>query len=800
MKVSYNWLKEFIDIPWDARELAERLEMTGTGVESITDIDPGFTKVVTGIVKAIEPHPQADKLSVTKVDAGTGEELTIVCGAKNIAVGDKVPVALIGAELKGGHKIGKATLRGVESFGMLCSETELELGEDGRGIMILDPETKIGLPLHDVLGLKDTVIEFEITPNRPDCMSMIGIAREVAALTGGDLRLPATDIVESKKPASGVASVRIDSPDLCPRYSARVVEGVKVGPSPFYMRSRLSKAGIRPINNLVDITNYVLLETGQPLHAFDVSLLRDGAIIIREAKSGEPMTTLDGVKRSLLPSMLVISDPSGPVALAGVMGGANSEINDSTVDCLIESAHFDPTTIFRTSFALDLRSEASARFERGTDIGGTVFAADRAAYLMNSLAGGTTLSGVIDEYPGRREPKRVLLNPERAKRIIGADIPFAEVKAILESLDVPVTVEAQGVLQATIPTFRPDLTREIDLIEEVARVYGFNRIPATVPHSKASALPLTAEQIVIRDAADVLVASGMYECINYSFIDPADITKLLLNGGDGRSDFLVLKNPLSENQSIMRTTLLPGLLKNVRFNAGYGISNAQLFETGRVFLDTGGDLPDERNMIAGVCAGGWEDSAWYGNKRSIDFFDVKGILETLAAKAGIGNISFGESGDTLLHPGQRAELMAGGRCAGSFGLLHPSVIKNFELENEIFVFELDASVLSEAAGEGFHVNIPSRFPAMTRDISLLAPHAIPVGEIFAVMAKVGGSILADISLFDLYAGEHVPAGQKSLAFRLTYRADDRTLTVEETDADHAKVLKALIKDLELEIR
>lgn len=800
MKVSYNWLKEFVDIPWDARELADRLEMTGTAVESVADIRPGFTGVVTGVILSVEAHPQADKLSVTKIDAGTGEELTIVCGAKNIAAGQKVPVALIGAELGGDFKITKANLRGVDSFGMLCSETELGLGEDARGIMILDQDTEIGLPLENVLGINDTVIEFEITPNRPDCMSMIGIARETAALTGGEIRLPDTAVTESAKAAASVASVKIEAPDLCPRYSARVVETLEVGQSPYYMRSRLIKAGIRPINNLVDITNYVLLETGQPLHAFDLKLLKDGAIIVRQAAAGEPMTTLDGADRSLLSSMLVIADPDGPVALAGVMGGANSEINESTSICLIESAHFDPTAIFKTSFALDLRSEASARFERGTDVGGTVFAADRAAFLMAELAGGTILSGVIDEYPGRREAKAISLDPAKARSIIGADISDIEVGEILKSLDIPATAGADGVLATVIPTFRPDISREIDLVEELARIYGFNRIPSTVPHSKASATPLTAEQRVIRAASDALIAGGLYECINYSFIDPADISKLLLDEGDERGRYLTMKNPLSENQSVMRTTLVPGLLKDARFNAGYGQPDAQLFEIGRVFIDRGNAMPEEYNKIAGVLTGGWEKDAWYGKKRDIDFYDVKGIIEMLAAKAGVSDLRFSESADSILHPGQRADVLAGGQRVGTLGRLHPTIVKNFDLEGEIYVFEIGAAALSSASETAFKVFMPSRFPAMSRDVSLLAPKRMPVAEITSAMAKAGGAILADISLFDLYQGEHVPEAMKSLAFRLTYRADDRTLTVEETDADHARVLDALIHDLNLEIR
>lgn len=800
MKVSVNWLREFVDFDLPPRELAYKLEMTGTAVESITDVRPGFTKVVTGVIDSMEPHPQADKLVVCRVDAGISQELTIVCGAENIKEGDKVPVALVGAELPGGKKISSAVLRGVESNGMLCSETELKLGEDTAGIMILDADTPVGLDLDQAIALTDTVIEFEITPNRPDCMSMMGIAREVAVITGGKVRLPEVKINESDTYVKTQAKVDIKDNDMCPRYSARVITDIKIGISPFWMRNRLLKAGIRPINNLVDITNYVLLETGQPLHAFDKNLVEDSTIIVRRAKKNEPITTLDGVERVLNESMLVIADATGPVALAGIMGGSTTEINGNTVDCLLESAYFEPTGIFQTSFTLDLRSEASARFERGVDYDGTVYAADRAAYLMQTLAGGKVLKGVIDEYPEKIEQVQIVFDPAKTSAVIGADIPAKQATAILMGLGMIVKTGPEGRLTVNVPSFRPDITREIDLVEEVVRVYGFEKIKSTMPDSKGSATVQTKEQRVIRMARDTLAAAGLHECINYSFNATSDISRLLLPEEDIRAKFVKVANPLSEAQSVMRTTLVPGLLTAARFNAGYGMENAQLFEIGRVFFDEKKGLPQEKNRVAGLLAGSWEDDAWYGQERPVDFYDLKGVVEALAARLHDADAEIVMSDDPLFHPGQRAALSVGGQKVGSFGLVHPYVIKNFGLAGDVYAFEFDAFLLAEHLRHDLKVKVPSRFPAMSRDISLLVTHETTVADITKAVYKAGGDLLAKAYPFDLYEGDQVPTGKKSLTYRLVYQAADRTLTVEETDAAHAEVLNVLQKDIKAEIR
>lgn len=799
MKLSVNWLREFVDFDLSTQELATRLMMTGTAVESVTEINPGFKNVVTGVINSIEPHPQADKLVITKVDAGGGE-LTIVCGAKNIKAGDKVPVALVGAELPGDFTIKKTALRGVDSEGMLCSETELELGEDTSGIMILDEGVEIGLDLIEALGLVDTVIEFEITPNRPDCMSMIGIAREVAAITGGKLKIPEVRIKEGPASADQLAAVEIKDPDLCPRYSARVITGLTVASSPYWMRSRLIKAGIRPINNLVDITNYVLLETGQPLHAFDKNLIKDSKIIVRRAVKNEKITTLDGVERKMGPDMLVIADPAGPVALAGIMGGSTTEINNGTTECLLESAFFEATGVFRTSFALDLRSEASARFERGGDPEGTLYAANRAAYLMQELAGGKVAKGLVDVYPTKITRSPIALSVEKTQGFIGADISDGEMTRILKSLEFKVASKG-GAITATPPSFRPDVSRDVDLIEEIARVYGYERIPSTVPDSRASAVPLTAEQVTIRTAERILAAAGLNEAVNYAFIDPVDVSRMLLPAGDRRATVIKLANPVSESQSVLRPSLLPGLMNAARFNANYGEANIRLFETGRVFFDEDENgLPLEKIMIAGVMTGAYGNDAWFGKARGLDFYDIKGVVETLAAWTGVTGTTIKRAEDPIFHPGQCGVLEINGQAAGSFGLVHPMVAKNYEFADDVFAFELDAGLIAAARNPELRVAPPSRYPPMSRDVAFLVESGLEVGAIDGIIKKAGGDLLSEAYPFDIYSGSQVPKGKKSLAYRLIYRAADRTLTVEETDSIHAKVIEALVKQANAEIR
>lgn len=799
MKVSVNWLREFIDFDLSPRELANRLEMTGTAVESVTEIKPSLEGVVTGVIKSIEQHPQADKLVVTKVDAGSGE-LTIVCGASNINPGDKVPVALVGAELAGDITIKKTSLRGVESEGMLCSEIELELGEDAAGIMILEKETEIGVAVADFLGLEDTVIEFEITPNRPDCMSMIGIAREVAAITGGKIKMPQVMIKEGQTMARFLASAKIETPDLCPRYSARVITGLKVGASPFWMRSRLAKAGIRPIINLVDITNYVMLETGQPLHGFDKKLINKSSLIIRRAAENETMTTLDGVTRVLGSDTLVIADSSGPVAIAGIMGGSTTEINEETTECLLESAYFAPTGIFRTSFNMDLRSEASARFERGTDPEGTLYALDRAAYLMQELAGGKVAQGAIDEYPRKFTALPIDFETAKARAFIGADISDKKMADILKTLEFKIEAKS-GAIKASAPSFRPDITRSVDLIEEIARIYGYADVPPTIPDSRGSAAPLTAEQISLREAEETLAAAGLHEAVNYAFIDPADINNLLLPSTDRRAVPIKLANPVSKAQSVLRTSLLPGLLNSAMLNANYGETNIGLFETGRVFFDEDdGGLPLERVMIAGLITGAWGKDAWYGRAREVDFYDVKGVAEALVERLSVTGSRIERAEDAVFHPGQCADLKVNGRPAGILGLVHPLVAKKYEFAEDVFAFEIDLGELADARSSEHRVVPPPRYPQMSRDVAALVDNSLEVGEITQIIRTAAGALLADAYPFDMYSGSQVPKGKKSLAYRLVYQAPDRTLTVDETDTTHAKVLAALINQAKAEIR
>lgn len=778
MKVSLNWLREFVDIDMPAEELAERLEMTGTALESITGIKSGMTGVKIGRIEEVKPHPQADRLRLCLVDAGGPAALEIVCGAPNIAVGQKVPVAFVGGELPGGRKIGGTVIRGVSSQGMLASEVELGLGEDASGIMILDAGAPVGADLREYLRMDDCVIDFEITPNRPDCMSMAGIAREVAVLTGGHVRVPPADVIEDHRQADNQAKVEVKDSDLCPRYSARVIVDLTVGPSPLWMRQRLLKGGIRPINNIVDITNYVLLETGQPLHAFDLERLSEGTIIVRRAQDGEVMETLDGVERTLDSDMLIIADPGGPIALAGVMGGAATEIAEGTTRCLLESAYFAPTTICRTSQRFDLRSEASSRFERGIDPNGTVYAADRAARLMRELAGGRVLKDVIDVYPKPIAPRRLTLRPEKVNAVLGTELTAPAVAEMLHKIELKVTKAKP--FKVTVPTFRPDLEREIDLVEEVARLYGYGRIASTLPRSGGRHGGLTAPQRATFTLRDILSAAGLREIVTYAFVDPKDVARLGMVGAETRLVRVV--NPLSEEQSVLRPTLTAGLLKTCFYNKNYGCEDLRLFELGRIFKERhDAPLPEETVMISAAMTGAVEADAWYGEPRLTDFFDAKGVIEAIMHGLRIAEWSLERAELPWLHPGKSANVVADQEIVGFVGELHPRVKEAFELDRPVFVFELSADALTGLTPETPSIVTPSRYPAVIRDIALVVDEDVSAGEIAGILRDGGGELLQETRLFDVYTGEQVPEGKKSLAYRLVFRTADRTLTDAEVD-------------------
>ncbi|MHB0977416.1 MAG: phenylalanine--tRNA ligase subunit beta [Candidatus Aquicultorales bacterium] len=801
MLVPLSWLREYVEFDISPEELADRFDLTGTAIEEVHRLGEGLEKVVIGHVLECDRHPNADRLSVCKVDVGDGTPKQIVCGAPNVAAGQRVPVALPGASLPNGIVIGKAKLRGVESEGMICSETELKLGENAAGIMVLKESSEIGAPFTKVMGLDDVVLELEITPNRPDCLGIIGVAREVAAITGGRVTVSEVAVEESSLPISGRASVEILDADLCPRYEARVVLGIELGPSPLWMRQRLEKAGVRPISNIVDVTNYVMLETGQPLHAFDLDKLHESKIIVRRAAEGERMVTLDGVERLLSTEDLVIADASRAVAIAGIMGGEYSEVSHTTVNVLLEAAHFKPQSIMRTARKIGLLSEASARFEKGVDPNIIGFASDRAISLMKELAGGEVLKGAVDVYPAKIEPSVVSLRTERVNAILGTGLGSDEISGILEGLDLGVEKGRDGELNVTVPTFRFDLEREIDLIEEVARIYGYNTIESTLPESTGIRGGLSQEQKTVKAVKERLRANGLFEVTTYSFVDPGDVDMVNLPGDSPLKNGLKLLNPLSEEQSVMRTMLLPGLLKVVRHNAYREQPSVAIFEVSRVFRPVEGEIqPLEKGLVGIALSGSAGGGEWFASPRQYDFYDMKGIVADLMRSLDIRDWAVAPASDPRFHPGRSAELLIGGEPSGVFGEVHPAVIRNYDLPNAVIAAELDEDMLVQtAAASKLYSEIP-RYPAIVLDQALIIDERTSNEEVVAVVKKAAGELLESVKPFDIFRGGSIPEGKKSVAYSMTYRSPERTLTDEEAKAAQADIVAALEKELGAVVR
>lgn len=807
MRVSLKWLKDYVDVPWEAEELAERLTMAGVAVGAVYRPGREVAGVVTGRIERVEPHPNADKLVVCRVDTGEGELRQIVTGAPNVREGQVVPVALEGARLAGGTVIKRARFRGVESCGMLCSGQELGLDpktmppEQAHGIMVLPPDTPLGADVRPLLGLDDTILELDLTPNRGDCLSMIGVAREVAALLGVPLRLP--EVVEAAPGSSLEGRVKVDilDPELCRRYVALLFAGVKVGPSPLWMQERLRAAGMRPISNIVDITNYVMLEMGQPLHAFDYRALKDGHIIVRRAQPGEAIVTLDGVERHLDPEMLVIADPGGPVAIAGVMGGLHTEVTEKTAEVLLESAYFSPTSIRRTSRALGLRSEASLRFEKGIDLEGCLAAARRAAYLVARLGVGEVVPGAVDNYPLPRERRVVVLRPERVAQVLGVDVPPRETQELLERLGFEVQEGERQQLFVKVPSYRVDVSREIDLVEEVARIYGYQRIPATLPCGSTTKGFRTRRQELLRRTREVLAGCGLNEVITYSFISPASFDRLRLTPESPLRRALALQNPLSYEQSVMRTTLLPGILEVLVRNFNRRVTSGAIFELGRVFYPRDGEaLPEERLLLA---AGAMGQAAYGWNRQPVqlDFYFLKGIVEALAERLGLPALEYEREGQNpTFHPGRAARVVAGGKELGVLGEIHPDVLENYGLGARACAFELDLEAMLEMATREPRYQPLPRYPGVRRDIALVVPREVTCGEILRVIRASGGENLRQVQLFDVYEGQQIKQGYRSMAFSLFFQAADRTLTDEEVAARVEAISAAAARELGAELR
>jgi len=794
MKVPMSWLNDYVDINMSPEEYAAGMTMSGSKVESIQKMGEEIQNVVVAKILSIEKHPDADSLQICQVDFGN-EQTQIVTGATNIKVGDYVPVAKHGSKLPGGITIKKTKLRGIESNGMMCSIGELGLTKEDYphaaedGIFILEGQPPLGTDIKEVLGLNENVIEFEITSNRPDCFSVIGLARESAATFDKKLFYPEVKVQESGGDVNDFASVEVLAPDLCPRYAARVVRNVKIQPSPKWLRDRLRACGVRPINNIVDITNYVMLEYGQPMHAFDLNYLAGRKIVVRRAKDNEVIRTLDDQERVLDSNMLVIADAEKPVAVAGVMGGANSEITDDTHIILFEAANFNASSVRLTAKKLGMRTEASSRFEKGLDVHLVEQALDRACQLVDELGAGEVVAGIIDVNNSNPKPIQLLLRPDKINTFLGTALKAEEMVDILRKLEFEVNSED---MMITVPSFRSDIETEADIAEEIARIYGYNNIPSTLLSGETTQGQKTYKQKIESKVKDCLVGQGLSEIITYSFTNPKVFDDLNIPSDSVLRNAVTITNPLGEESSIMRTTTLASMLEVLSRNYSHRIDEVALFELGTIYLPKSlpvNELPEEKVMVTVGMYGG------------VDFYDLKGIVEELLHTLGIKEYTVEkESQNPSFHPGRTAKLYVNGKELGIFGEVHPAVLENFEIGIRSYVAMLDFNLLCNASNLNVKYKPLPKYPAVTRDISMLVNEQVMVKEIETVIKKCSGKLLEELKLFDVYKGKQIPEGMKSVAYSIVFRAADRTLTDEDVNHVFDKIVKALQENLGAQLR
>ncbi|NLO39577.1 MAG: phenylalanine--tRNA ligase subunit beta [Ruminiclostridium sp.] len=792
MKAPITWLKDFVDIHVDVKAYAHALTLSGSKVEGIEDLGESIEKVVIGKILSMEQHPNADKLKVAQVDVGT-EVLQVVTGAPNVQTGDVIPLALPGARLPGGT-IKPSKLRGVESFGMMCSIEELNLTKDylpdapDDGVYVFHNNPGLGRDVKEVLGL-EPVVDFEITSNRPDCFSIIGLARESAITLKEAFKSPTISVrEEGAGKASDFVSVAISNPELCSRYAARVVTDVKIEPSPVWMQSRLAAAGMRPINNIVDITNYVMLEMGQPMHAFDLNCVQGGKIIVRSARENENITTLDGQERKLNPSMLVIFDETRAVAIAGVMGGENSEVTEQTNVLLLESANFNGTSVRLTAKKVGIRSEASSRFEKGLDIENVIPAMNRAAQLIEQLGAGKVVPGIVDCNPVKAETTRLPLNVDYINQLLGTGIDADWMLNLLEKLEFEVDRQAMVV---TAPSFRPDIQCEADLAEEVARFYDYNNIQATLLQGRASTQgKKTYAQKMGDFIQQQMLSSGLYETYTYSFTSPKVFDKLNLPADHELRNTVVISNPLGEDFSIMRTTTIPEMLGVIRTNYSRKVEQGRFFEMSYVYKPVKGELlPEEISTLT---------IGLYGDA---DFYLLKGIVEQMLAQLNIHSADFSPAADhPVFHPGKTAKLTINGVMVGYLGEVHPEVADNFECPAQTYIAVLNVQPLIDNADMVRQYKHLPRYPAVSRDIAMLIRDEVLVKEIEAVIRQQGGKLIEEVRLFDVYRGDQVPEGMKSVAYNITFRAPDRTLVDDDVNRAMEKILNGLKTSLDATLR
>jgi phenylalanyl-tRNA synthetase beta chain len=791
MRVSFEWLKEYVEINISPAELAERMTMSGIAVEEIDDLAAPYRGMVVARVVALEQHPQAANLLITRVDAGDGIR-QVITGAKNLRVGDLVPLALPGTVLPGGKQINEADFKGVLSQGMLCSGAELELEKESTGIWVFDRELAPGSPVAEALDSTDQVLVLELTANRPDCLGMIGVAREVAAILNLPFRVKPVQLKEEGPEIGGLAAVQIVDADLCPRYTARIATAIKIGPSPGWMRRRLKAAGVRPISNLVDITNYVMLEYNQPLHAYDLERIEECRIIVRRSRAGEKLVTLDEVERCFSPENLMIADSAGGLGIAGVMGGSSSEVTDETVSILLEAAYFNPISVRKTAKQLGMRTEASLRFERGIDPNNTVAALNRAAELIELLGAGKVARGYIDQYPRPVEPVAITTGYRRINQWLGTDLSGADIRNYLERVTFQVDeTDGAGAIAVTVPTYRRDVTHMADLAEEVARLYGYDRIPVTLPPSRVvgERTPFQKFQLELRR---LLQGIGLTEIITYSLNAKHTAAKLGIGPADRLSQTVDLIEPLSEDQAVMRTTLTGGMLETLAFNVKRRQNDLALYEISRVYWPVAGAvLPEEPLHLSIGLMGRRAETGWNQPAIEYDFYDLKGIVELICARFNLPVPALRRADQPFLHPGQSAEIWFNGKPAGFMGQVHPRVREAYDLTKDVFLIELDLNAIDPLRDATVVFQAPPRFPAVQRDLALVLPVSVTAEAVIRRIKEIGGNLVENVELFDVYQGEQVEAGMRSLAFNLSYRSKERTLSDAAVNQTQAELLQKL---------
>lgn len=797
MKISLSWLKQYIDVDINVNDLADALTMAGLEVEAVSDRYDYLNSVVIGRIAKIDPHPNANKLKLCRVDIGD-RMLTVVCGAPNVRNDMLAPCAMPGTCFPKGTILEKSIIRGKASEGMLCSEMELGLSADSDGIMELGPNYSVGSFLNKALGLSDPVLEIDLTPNRPDCLSIIGTAREIAAFQKKKVTYPEIFLPESFDDISEYTSITVMASELCPRYAASLVFDITVGPSPFWLQDRLVSVGLKPINNIVDITNFVMMETGQPLHAFDFDRLAENRIVVRTAREGEAFITLDGKERRLDPEMLMICDGEKPVALAGVMGGLNSEIEDTTTKVLLESAYFDPVCIRKTSKKTGLNTDASHRFERGVDPNGTLTALNRATQLMAEIGGGRLIKGTIDAYPNPFPEKIIDVSVTELNRRLGTCLDINDIENHLKSIEFQVDKTGNDRLCVIPPSCRVDITRFEDITEEIARLFGYNNIKTTFPLISAEGRQ-PSKKIELRNRIKYLMTGlGCSEAINYSFISKSSCDRLNLEPDDKKRQVIDVLNPLSEDQSVMRTSLIPGLLETMKYNISVQNRNLKLFEIGNVFFNTGqqDSLPDEVEMLAGLWTGKRVDAVWFSKEINCDFYDLKGVIEELLGSLGIGNTTFTRMPPAscfYTKPGFTAQIIIKNEFMGLVGELHPNVLSNYDLKQTAFIFELNFDkLINYIPGTKSVIPIP-KFPATSRDITLIVNKDIEVNHILRNVMDLNEELVEHLHLFDVFEGDPIPTGRKSISFRITYRSSSETLEDNRTNNLHKSISDRLVE-------